>query len=295
MQLNLNLGDFYAILTALCWSCGVIFFEIAGRVLNSLQISLLKNIVGVLGFISFIILLGDPFPDFIGQEYLILIISGIIGVAIGDILFLASLRRIGSSLSAIVSTGYTISIFILAFLMFGEIISFISYLGGVLVILGVVIGTIDRDLKRTPKEILNGVLFGLLANLCTAYSVLLLRPIMDIHPVVPIALVRFSIGMIISAFGILFLNGKLALKETILKGFSNYNLLAGAFFGTFLSVIFWLAGFKYTLAGRAAIYNQLSTIFIIILASVFLNQHMTKRKWVAVSLALMGSFIVSLY
>ena len=295
MQLNLNLGDFYAILTALCWSCGVIFFEIAGRVLNSLQISLLKNIVGVLGFISFIILQGDPFPDFIGQEYFILIISGIIGVAIGDILFLASLRRIGSSLSAIVSTGYTISIFILAFLMFGEVISFISYLGGVLVILGVVIGTIDRDLERTPKEILYGVSFGLLANLCTAYSVLLLRPIMDVHPVVPIALIRFSIGMIISAFGILYLNGKLALRETILKGFSNYNLLAGAFFGTFLSVIFWLAGFKYTLAGRAAIYNQLSTIFIILLASVFLNQQMTKRKWVAVSLALMGSFIVSLY
>ena len=295
MQLNLNLGDFYAILTALCWSCGVIFFEIAGRVLNSLQISLLKNIVGVLGFISFIILQGDPFPDFIGQEYLILIISGIIGVAIGDIFFLASLRRIGSSLSAIVSTGYTISIFILAFLMFGEVISFISYLGGVLVILGVVIGTIDRDLERTPKEILYGVSFGLLANLCTAYSVLLLRPIMDVHPVVPIALIRFSIGMIISAFGILYLNGKLALRETILKGFSNYNLLAGAFFGTFLSVIFWLAGFKYTLAGRAAIYNQLSTIFIILLASVFLNQHMTKRKWVAVSLALIGSFVVSLY
>ena len=295
MQLNLNLGDFYAILTALCWSCGVIFFEIAGRVLNSLQISLLKNIVGVLGFISFIILQGDPFPDFIGQEYFILIISGIIGVAIGDIFFLASLRRIGSSLSAIVSTGYTISIFILAFFMFGEVISFISYLGGVLVILGVVIGTIDRDLERTPKEILYGVSFGLLANLCTAYSVLLLRPIMDVHPVVPIALVRFSIGMIISAFGILYLNGKLALRETILKGFSNYNLLAGAFFGTFLSVIFWLAGFKYTLAGRAAIYNQLSTIFIILLASVFLNQHMTKRKWVAVSLALMGSFVVSLY
>jgi len=295
MQLNLNLGDFYAILTALCWSCGVIFFEIAGRVLNSLQISLLKNIVGVLGFISFIILQGDPFPDFIGQEYFILIISGIIGVAIGDIFFLASLRRIGSSLSAIVSTGYTISIFILAFLMFGEVISFISYLGGVLVILGVVIGTIDRDLERTPKEILYGVSFGLLANLCTAYSVLLLRPIMDVHPVVPIALIRFSIGMIISAFGILYLNGKFALRETILKGFSNYNLLAGAFFGTFLSVIFWLAGFKYTLAGRAAIYNQLSTIFIILLASVFLNQHMTKRKWVAVSLALMGSFIVSLY
>ena len=42
--MSLNVGDIYAILTALCWSCGVIFFGIAGRVLSSLQISLLKNI-----------------------------------------------------------------------------------------------------------------------------------------------------------------------------------------------------------------------------------------------------------
>ena len=50
VQMSLNVGDIYAILTALCWSCGVIFFGIAGRVLSSLQISLLKNIVGVKDF-----------------------------------------------------------------------------------------------------------------------------------------------------------------------------------------------------------------------------------------------------
>ena len=161
---------------------------------------------------------------------------------------------------------------LLAYLMYGEVISFISYIGGTLVIIGVIIGTIDKSLDDSPKQIILGVLYGLIANLCTAYSVLLLRPIMEIHPVVPIALIRFSTGIIISAVGILFLKGQIVLKDTVLKGFTNYNLLAGAFFGTFLSVIFWLAGFKYTLAGRAAIYNQLSTIFIILLASIFLNE-----------------------
>ena len=83
--------------------------------------------------------------------------------------------------------------------------------------------------------------------------------------------------------------------ETISKGFSNSYLLVGSFLGTFLSVIFWLAGYKYTLAGRAAIYNQLSTIFIIILASIFLKEIMTKKKWAAVTMALLGAFIVSVY
>ena len=295
MLLNLNLGDFYAIMTALCWSCGVIFFEIAGRSLNTLQISLLKNIVGVIGFIFFILLQGHAFPIFSNQEYNTLIISGIIGVAIGDILFLASLRRLGSSLSAIISTSYTLFVFILAYLMFDEVISIISYLGGVLVITGVIIGTNERNIKTTPKQLVLGVLYGLFAHLCTAYSILLIKPIMELHPIVPIALIRFSTGVIISGLILLYLKGYIALKDTIVRGFSNYNLLAGAFFGTFLSVILWLAGYKYTLAGRAAIYNQLSTIFIIIFASIFLNEYLTKRKWVAIFLALIGSFIVSIY
>ena len=108
MQYSLNLGDIYAILTALCWSSGVIFFDIAGRVLTSLQISLLKNIVGVLGFIGFLVIQGESFPIFTQHEYFILILSGVIGVALGDILFLASLRRIGCGLSASICTSYSV-------------------------------------------------------------------------------------------------------------------------------------------------------------------------------------------
>ena len=201
MQYSLNLGDIYAILTAICWSCGVICFDIAGRVLNSLQISLLKNIVGVLGFIIFLFIQSDSFPSFSQHEYFILIVSGVIGVAIGDLLFLASLRRIGSGLSAIISTSYSVSIFILAYIMYQEVISVFAYFGGVLVISGVIIGTMEKPENKTPKNIYIGVFCGILAHLFTAYSVLLLRPVMEFHPVVPIALVRFSTGIILFGLG----------------------------------------------------------------------------------------------
>ena len=295
MQYSLNLGDIYAILTAICWSCGVICFDIAGRVLNSLQISLLKNIVGVLGFVVFLLLQGDLFPVFTQHDYFILVVSGLIGVALGDLLFLASLRRIGSGLSAIVSTSYSVSIFILAYIMYQELISVFAYFGGALVISGVIVGTMESPANRTPRDIYIGTFCGILAHFFTAYSVLLLRPVMDSHPVVPIALVRFSTGIIFSAAAIVYLNGYSELRETLSKGFGHVYLLAGSFLGTFLSVIFWLSGYKYTLAGRAAIYNQLSTIFIIILAAIFLKEVMTTKKWTAVSLALAGALIVSIY
>ena len=179
--------------------------------------------------------------------------------------------------------------------MYQEVISVFAYFGGVLVISGVIVGTMESPENRTPRDIYIGAFYGFLAHFFTAYSVLLLRPVLESHPVVPIALVRFTTGIIFSAAAIIYLNGYSELRETMAKGFGHVYLLAGSFLGTFLSVIFWLSGYKYTLAGRAAIYNQLSTIFIIILAAIFLKEVMTTKKWAAVSLALGGAFIVSIY
>ena len=250
---QLNPGDIYAIMTALCWSSAVILFQVSGRILGSLQISLLKNIIGVIGFTGFLLIQWQDFPLFTQHEYFIMIISGTLGVAIGDLFFLASLRRLGAGLNAIVSTAYSPSIFLIAFLMFKEVISLQAYFGGVLVIIGIIIGSLEVPIARSRKDIAWRVFYGFLAQA----------------------------------------QGFPALIETFIRGFTHLPLIMGSLLGTFLSVIFWLAGYKYTLAGRAAIYNQLSTIFIIIMAVIFLNETMTKRKWIAVFFALSGVLIVS--
>ena len=295
MEFHLNQGDIFAILTALCWSLGVIFFQVSGRILGSLQISLLKNIIGVIGFIGFLAVQGDEFPLFTYHDLWIMIISGTFGVAVGDLFFLASLRRLGAGLNAIVSTAYSPTVFLLAFFMFGEVISLQAYFGGVLVITGIIIGTLEIPKDRGRENIAWGVLYGFTAQALTAFSVLLLKPIMETHPVVPIALVRFSTGALLSIGFLVFAKGLPALRETMKQGFKHPPLIMGSILGTFLSVIFWLAGYKYTLAGRAAIYNQLSTIFIILLAAIFLKEAMTRRKWLAVSCALSGALLVSAY
>jgi drug/metabolite transporter (DMT)-like permease len=81
---------------------------------------------------------------------------------------------------------------------------------------------------------------------------------------------------------------------TFQEGYRNIFLLGGSFFGTYLSVILWLAGYKYTLAGRAAIYNQLSTVLISIMAVYFLKDTLTKKKKIGILLSFIGAVIVSL-
>ena len=132
-----------------------------------------------------------------------------------------------------------------------------------------------------------------MANILTAYSVLIIKPIMKNNSVVYVALYRFSIGLFLGIIINLVKSGTKTVIQKFKQGLTNQYVVFGAILGTYLSVIFWLAGYKYTLAGRAAIYNQLSTVFIIILARVFLKEPMTSNKIVGVSLAIFGAMIVS--
>lgn len=291
--MNLNLGDIYAILTAFCWSSAVILFDVSSRKLSSLQMNVIKNFIGVAGFIGTIIILNIPIPKLVTSDLIILIVSGFLGVAIADLFFLSSLTRLGSGLAAIVSTIYSPAIFLFSFLMFNETISIQAYFGAILVIGGIFISTFKVPTKKDKNTMIMGVLFGLIAQVLTAYSVLLVKPIMENNSIIVIALIRFSIGLILTAGFLIFKTNISELISTLKNGLTNVTIVSGSILGTFLSVIFWLAGFKYTLAGRAAIYNQLSTVLIMILAVIFLKESMSYKKWIGILLSVSGALLVS--
>lgn len=288
------MGDFYALLTAVCWSIAVILFDISSKNMGSLQMSFIKNLIGVIGFIFTIIFLKIPVPQFSNLEIILLLISGLIGVGIADLMFLSSLKKLGSGFSAIIATIYSPSIFLFSFLMFSESISFKSYIGGLLVIFGIIVSSFELPKTNNKKTIIFGITFGILAQMFTAFSILLVKPIMLENSIIFVALYRFSIGLL---FTIIFLKYRSKNKDlftNIVEGFKNKYIIIGSFMGTYLSVILWLAGFKYTLADRAAIYNQLSTILIILFAYFFLKEPISVKKWTGVILSILGAFIISI-
>ena len=288
------MGDIYALLTAVCWSFAVIFFDLSSNRLTPLQINIVKNSFGVIGFIITILFLSIPYPEFSNSDIFILMISGLVGVGIADLFFLESLKKIGSSLSAVVATIYAPSVFIIAYIIFNEKITFNSLVGSILVLFGIIISTYNSPKASNSSYLFKGIIYGVLANILTAVSVLSVKPIMVDNPILYVALIRFSVGLISTMFFMIFREGITKLFLTIYDGYRNILLLSGSFFGTYLSVILWLAGYKYTLAGRAAIYNQLSTIFISIMAVVILKEKITAKKKAGIFLSFLGAIIVSL-
>ena len=289
------MGDLYALLTAVCWSFAVILFELSSKELNPLQMNIIKNSIGVMGFIVTIFILNIPYPDFSSSNLIILLISGITGVGIADLFFLDSLKKIGSSFSAIVATLYAPSVFIIAYIFFDELITLSLYIGALLIVGGIIISTYDSTNLSISSKLIKGFIYGAMAQILTAGSVLMVKPIMAGNPILYVALVRFGVGLFSALLLLVLQSGYSKLMVTFRMGLKNIYLLAGAFFGTYLSVILWLAGYKYTLAGRAAIYNQLSTVIISLMAVIFLKERLTGKKKIGIILSFLGAIIVSIY
>lgn len=287
------MGDLFALLTAVCWSIAVILFDLSSNKLTPLQINIIKNSVGVFGFLSTIKIFSITYPGFSNNELGILFASGLVGVGIADLFFLKSLKIIGSSLSAIVSAIYAPSVFIIAYIYFNEVLTLHTLFGSVLVICGIIISTYNLKRTKLSTKIYIGITYGCLAQILTAISVLSVKPIMLDNPILYVALIRFATGLLFTLMLIVYRSGLKALFDTIKVGYGNYKVLLGAFFGTYLSVILWLAGYKYTLAARAAIYNQLSTILIAILAVFFLGEKLTNKKIIGIIFAFVGAVFIS--
>ncbi len=59
-------------------------------------------------------------------------------------------------------------------------------------------------------------------------------------------------------------------------------------------MIAWLAGMKYTMVSVAAVLNQLSTVFIFILAAIFLKEPVTLPRVSATILAVLGAILATM-
>jgi drug/metabolite transporter (DMT)-like permease len=65
-------------------------------------------------------------------------------------------------------------------------------------------------------------------------------------------------------------------------------LLIAAFVGQLLSMLLWLAGYKFTQASVAAILNETASIFILLLAWLWLREPLGRRGAAGVALTLSG-------
>lgn len=289
------LGDICAIAAGFFWSFSVILMRVSGFKIRPVPLTVFKSFVSILGFASVLLILRSPLvPDFDGMTWLRLVISAILGISIADTMFAAALNRLGASLQALADCIYAPTVSLVGFLMFREGLTLLEMLGGSLVISGVFVGMVKTRDIRHPRDLLTGALLAAGSHIIMAVGILMVRDVIREGSIVWVAGFRFTVATVALAIFALFAGHGKELLIPFRRRDTWKLTVPMALLGPFLATLFWIGGFKYSTVGRAAIYNQLSTVFIILLAWLILKEHMTPRKTVGVALAIAGAVIVSI-
>ena len=288
------LGEGFALLTAVVWALAVIFFRKSGEKVHPLALNAFKNLLAFVLFIPTMWFFGEAlFRPVSIHIYVLLLLSGAIGIGIGDSLFFKSLNLLGAGLTAIVDCLYSPFIIGLSILWLKESLTFIQIIGALLIISAILIGTgiaNNKEISRT--NLVWGILYGILALAAMAVGIVMIKPLLVESPLLWTIEIRLFGGLAALGMILLFHPRRRKITSSLLTTHNWPCTISGSFLGAYVAMFVWLAGMKYTQASIASALNQTSTIFIFIFAAIFLKEPINLRRTIGIILAFIGSFLV---
>jgi drug/metabolite transporter (DMT)-like permease len=169
------IGEFAALFTSLCWSMAAIGFTFASRQVGSQVTNRVRVVVAfvALFFINWI-LYGQPIPFYAGSaRWLWLMLSGVVGLAIGDAFLFRTYQVIGPRIGSLLMSMNAVFGAAIAWLFMGEKLTIMQYIGMMVTLLGIGWVVLTRPADAQAKLSAQGVLFGVLAALGQAGGIVL--------------------------------------------------------------------------------------------------------------------------
>jgi len=290
------IGEAFALAAPVCWSVAVILFRRTGETVPALALNLFKNILAVaLFFGTLFVLRMGAFRDVPGSDYVLLLASGALGIGLADTFMFMTLNRVGAGLQAILTTSYSPSIILLSYLFIGERLGGVQLLG-VLFILSAVLSVTwmgGPKAQISRRTLAAGILFGLLATSTQAVSIVMIKPILSEMPLIWANCWRLVGGLAMSVLLLPLLPQRAKALATLRDVRVWPVMVPGAVMGSYVSLILWLAGMKYTLASIASALNQTATLWTFLLAALILHEPVTRRRVAGLLAGVVGVALVT--
>jgi drug/metabolite transporter (DMT)-like permease len=170
-------GGFAALIAALLWAVAAIIFRRLGENIPPGELNLIKGSLAVLLMIATTLILNEALPVMPTLTFILLLISGIVGIGIGDTAYFESLNYMGSRLALLLGMIAPPLTGILAWLFFRETISLVGWLG-IAITIGGVAWVITEEQSAENKIKINykqGLKFAVIASLSQAIGAVISR------------------------------------------------------------------------------------------------------------------------
>ncbi len=290
----MGVGELYSIGCACAWAVAVVLFRTMGLNLPPINLNLFKNALAFLLLIPTLWLSGAPaWPELTNVQWVVVSASGAIGIAWADTLYLATLNRIGASRTAIIGSSYSPFVVLSAALLLGERLGPSQLFGFLFVMLGVTVASYRRGEAEVGSDALKGgIALGLFSIGLMAVAIVMVKPILEERSFFWVVEIRLGAALLAIIASII-VNRSTGKVIAGFRGFSQWpRLIAASFLGTYVAMLLWLAGYKYTTASIASILNETSSVMIVLLAWLFLGEGLDRRKVIGVILTFVGVVLV---
>lgn len=293
----LPVGEIAALASAAFWAISSILWTRQMTVSWPIAMNLFKTGFCFPLFVISLLLVGRGIPlAGVGASSIgVLIVSGIIGMSIGDTFYFAGLARIGARRSMMILTLSPLFTAGLSVLAGQEFPSVAASFGVGLVLVGLILVLRERPAGMVmPGKVRPGVLFALGAALCQALGIVLTKHGLAGAGILEASTVRIF-GGVIGILVIELLRGRLgATVRHTLQPPSLRRIIPAALLGTFLGFHLLQAAVRYTEPAVAAALTGTSPLFVAPLSVIFLKETMRTGGWIGTVLTVAGVALVML-
>lgn len=288
-------GHIWSLLSAVTIAFAIILYRKSGESVDPIGLNLFKDILAFLLFIPTICLFGDtlfrPAPL---RDYVMLVLSGALGIGLGDSLFFMSLNRLGAGRVAIVDCLYTPFTIGLAFIFLDDSLTVLQIIGATMIVSAILAGATEHmPTTAAHQRTVSGFVIGTIAMVSMATGVIIVKPVLERSPLLWVTEVRLAAGIFVLLLVTWIHPQRRQIVRSVLSTHSWAYLLPGSFLGAYLSMLYWLAGMQTIHVSIAAALNQTSNIFIFIFAAWLLRERITLLRLVAITLAVGGAMLVT--
>lgn len=280
------LGESAALATALVWAISVVYFRQLGGVFSPLSLNFWKGIISIVGLLLIYLLTNQQSPTLNQSGWLLL--SGVIGIGIGDTAFFAALNRMGERSTLLVAeTLAPIFTALLAIVWISEWLTAYQWLA-----IGVILFGVDWVLRQKKEKVaqplsISGLSFAAIAALSQAVGAVIGRDVLVHSSIdsVTASLIRL-VGGLVFILPVLTLSRARWFPKRSAGGKVWKLLFVATFLGTFVAMILQMYSFAH--AEAAIVQSLFASCIIFSLGIARMQGQPVSAK------ALTGSLIASL-
>ena len=284
-----------ALAAALCWSFGGLLSTTPARAFGALRFNRLRLTI-VTAILLGVTLISGGWRTLELHSLLVLAVSAVIGIFIGDTLLYAALKRIGPRRSGILFTTNAPITVILGYFFFQETLPVNAGIGCLLIMVGVLLAVFcgagakqKHAFEKVQGSLAAGITLGFMSALCQAISILIARPVM-VSGVDAVAASTLRVGTAALLLNLVFLlrparseHQPLPLTRRLL----GLTAMSGIV-GMALGMTFVLFALAHGPAGLVSTLSATSPILILPVLWVATRERPAPGAWVGALLAVLG-------